>query len=139
MPIAENWSYKDIPDFYSRVRMVLNNCSDSTLPDTYIDTPEKAGYADRYIKSRVINWKDLDESKFAMFESAIVYMTSSLFQTLVASSSIKRKKAPTMEIEYFDEKPILAANEMTLNDMVEALINEISGYGNDIKRFVVVG
>ena len=55
----EDWSYKTIDNFYERVRMALGAVSQTTLPDEYIDYPEKAPFAESVVKSRVPLWKEL--------------------------------------------------------------------------------
>ena len=64
MAILETWNYKEIERFYDRVRKLLNDLSEVSLPNADIDLPEKAPYAEYYCKSKVKNWQDLDEMKF---------------------------------------------------------------------------
>lgn len=135
---STRWSYKDIDNFYERVRMALSAVSFQTLPDAYMDFPEKAPFAEKYIKSRVPQWKDLDAEKFAMFESIIVYQTATMFQSLVASKHIKKKSIPTISLQYNDAIDNLV-NGMSLEDMIEWLIAEINGVetGSDYIGFRV--
>lgn len=122
----ERWSYKDIVEFYDRVRMALSAVSSQTLPDSYMDLPEKAPFAERYIKSRVPQWKDLDEEKFAIFESIIVYQTATMFQSLVSNKHIRKKSIPTISLQYSDNIDNLISG-MSLKDMIEWLLSEING------------
>lgn len=122
-PNRDNWTYKDIFDFYERVRLALNAVSSVTLPDKYMDYPEKAPFAEAYTKSRVPKWKELDESKFAIFESIIVYKTASLFQSLVSNKRIKKKAIPTITLEYFDNDGTM---DIGLDDWIEYLFGKLN-------------
>lgn len=122
IPIIDDaWNYKNIDDFYNRVRMALNAVSETTLPDNYIDFPEKAPFAEMTIKSRVPNWKELSEEKFKIFESLIVYQTAVLFQSIVSSKYVKKKQIPTITLEY-SEKVNFDINDMSLQDLIESLL-----------------
>lgn len=125
LPDRENWTYHDIENFYERVRLALNAVSEVTLPDRYMDYPEKAPFAEAYIKSRVPNWIILSLEKFAIFESIIVYQTAVLFQSLVGSKNIVKKAIPTITLQYSDNIDYLI-DGMNLSDMVEYLIGKIS-------------
>lgn len=122
----ENWTYKDISDFYNRVRMALGAVSETVLPDDYIDYPEKAKFAESAIKTRVPSWKDLNDEKFLIFESVIVYQTASLFQSLVASKYVKKKQIPTITLEY-SESMKFDINDMSLSDVIDMLVAELNG------------
>lgn len=122
----EDWSYKDIENFYERVRMALGAVSQTTLPDEYIDYPEKAPFAESVAKSRVPLWKDLSDDKFSVFESIVVYQTASLFQSLVASKYVKKKQIPTITLEY-SESVSFNINNMSLSDLVDMLVAELNG------------
>lgn len=122
----DDWSYKDIENFYDRVRMSLSAASTSTLPDEYIDYPEKAPFAESIIKARVPLWSELDDNKFAIFESIIVYQTASLFQSLVSSKTVKKKQIPTITLEY-SENIDFGVNGMGLSDLVDFLVSELNG------------
>lgn len=127
MALLETWGYRDIPDFYGRVRGVLDNISDATLPNKYIDMPEKAPFAEIYAKSKVVNWMELSENDIALFESAIVYKTASLFESLVSSNSIRKKELPTITLEYFQRGKI-QFDGISLSDLADSLLDEIRGY-----------
>lgn len=120
----ENWNYLEITDFHNRVRMALGAASEVTLPDEYIDFPEKAPFAESVIKSRVPKWQELSDEKFKIFESAIVYQTAVLFQSLVASKYVKKKQIPTITLEY-SEKMDFDINGMSLLDLIEWLISQL--------------
>lgn len=122
----EDWSYKTIENFYERVRMALGAVSQTTLPDEYIDYPEKAPFAESVVKSRVPLWKELSDEKFAVFESIVVYQTASLFQSLVASKYVKKKQIPTITLEY-SENVDFDISGMSLSDLVDWLVSELNG------------
>lgn len=122
----EDWSYKTIDNFYERVRMALGAVSQTTLPDEYIDYPEKAPFAESVVKSRVPLWKELSDEKFAVFESIVVYQTASLFQSLVASKYVKKKQIPTITLEY-SENVDFDISGMSLSDLVDWLVSELNG------------
>lgn len=121
----KEWTYRDISSFYDRVRMALNAVSSQTLPDEYMDYPEKAPFAEKYIKSRVPQWAELDEEKFAIFESIIVYQTATMFQSLVASKHIRKKAIPTISLTYADTFDNMISG-MSLEDMIEWLISQLN-------------
>lgn len=121
----ENWSYKDIENFYDRVRMSLGNTTAVVIPDQIIDYPEKAPFAERTIKMRVPNWETLDEENFKIFESAIIYQTAALFEGIVQSKRIKKKQIPTITLEYSDESSI-SINGMSLKDLVDLLVSQLN-------------
>ena len=124
----ENWTYKDIYNFSNRVRSVLNNASPTLVSDESIDYPEKAPTAEFMVESKVPNWKELDEAKFKIFETAIVYMTASFFENYVLSKSARRKELPSMTLEYYSkETNIMPMSGLTLKDYAEMLIQQISG------------
>lgn len=122
----ENWTYKDISDFYNRVRMALGAVSETVLPDDYIDYPEKAHFAELAIKSRVPSWQDLSDEKFAIFESVVVYQTASLFQSFVSSKYVKKKQIPTITLEY-SKTMNFDINDMSLSDLIDMLVAELNG------------
>lgn len=122
----EDWTYKSIENFYERVRMALGAVSQTTLPDEYIDYPEKAPFAESVAKSRVPLWSELSDEKFSIFESIVVYQTASLFQSLVASKYVKKKQIPTITLEY-SESVNFDINSMSLSDLVDLLVSELNG------------
>lgn len=127
MAISEGWSYKDIPDFYNRVRALLDNISDVSLPDKYMDMQEKAPAAMRYAQMRTDGWSNLGEGDFEIFQSAIVYKTASMFENLGSSKAIKKKKLPTITLEYFERKSsFVKMNGMTLSDIADSLLSELN-------------
>lgn len=134
-PDRDNWTYKDISDFYERVRLALNAVSDVTLPDKYMDYPEKAPFSEAYIKGRVPHWKELPEEKFAIFESVIVYQTATLFQSIVSSKRVKKQAIPTITLEYSDKEDFLL-DGMSLKDMIEYLIGTLNDEEQDKATFI---
>ena len=131
MAILETWNYKEIERFYDRVRKLLNDLSEVSLPNADIDLPEKAPYAEYYCKSKVKNWQDLDEMKFMLFQSAIIYKTASMFESIISSNKIRKKQLQTITLEYFqDDKP---NNSLSLSEMADQLLNDV--LGNKITPF----
>lgn len=122
----EGWTYQDIQDFHNRVRMALGAVSETTLPDEYIDYPEKAPFAESTIKSRIPMWAELDDEKFKIFESIIVYQTASLFQSIVSNKYITKKQIPTITLEYSDSVNF-DINGMSLRDLIDLLVSELNG------------
>lgn len=142
MAYDSSWSYKDISSFYDRVRMALGAVSAQTIPDEYMDFPEKAPMAQRIISARVPSWMELDEQKFAVFESAIIYKTASLFQSVVSNNRIIKKSLPTITLQYSDSINF-DTDGMGLSDLVELLIAELNGteydVGSEYNGFRVTG
>ncbi len=128
-----NWNYTFIEDFYDRVRALLNNASNTLIPNEKIDYHEKAPTAEFMVKSKILNWTELDESKFAIFETAIVYLTASFFENYVLSQKARRKELPSMSIEYYSkETNIMPMNGMSLKDYSDMLIGQILGEDNSV-------
>lgn len=124
--INAEWTYENIPDFYVRVRGLLDNVSDVTLPDTYIDMPEKAPYAEAYAKGTIKQWTTLTEEQERLFESAIVYKTASFFESTLSSHAVKRKELPTIKLEYFPNTALQKDN-MSLSEYADYLLAQILG------------
>lgn len=124
--VDETWNYTQIEDFYNRVRMALNAVSEATLPDSYIDFPEKAPFAELTAKQRIPQWKELDESKFKIFESIIVYQTAVYCQTIIQNKHVKKKQIPTITLEYADSATF-DINGRSLQDIVESLVSMVNG------------
>ena len=122
----EDWSYKNIQNFYDRVRMALGAVSMVTLPDEYMDYPEKAPFAELVVRSRIKDFDSVPDDKFPLVESAVVYKTAALFQSLVSSKSVKKKQIPTVTLEYNDNVDF-TINGLSLSDYVDFLIAEING------------
>ena len=122
----EDWTYKSIENFYERVRMALGAVSQTTLPDDYIDYPEKAPFAESIAKSRVPLWNELSDDKFNIFESIVVYQTASLFQSLVANNYINKKQIPTITLEY-SENLNFNIDGMSLSDLIDLLVSDLNG------------
>lgn len=123
---SEDWSYKNIQNFYDRVRMALGAVSMVTLPDEYMDYPEKAPFAELAVRSRIKDFDSVPDDKFPLVESAVVYKTAALFQSLVSSKSVKKKQIPTVTLEYNDNVDF-TINGLSLSEYVDFLIAEING------------
>ena len=106
--------------------MALGAVSEATLPDEFLDYPEKAPFAEMTVKARVPLWKELTEDKFKIFESIVVYQTASLFQSIVSNKYVKKKQIPTITLEY-GESANFDINGMSLADLIDWLISELNG------------
>lgn len=131
----EDWSYKNIQDFYDRVRMALGAVSMVTLPDEYMDYPEKAPFAELAVRSRIKDFDSVPDDKFPLVESAVVYKTAALFQSLVSSKSVKKKQIPTITLEYKDDIDF-TINGMSISDYVDLLIDQINDDGSVGSKFI---
>ena len=125
MAMTKSWNYKQIAGFYDRVRAALSHLSSASLPDEYIDMPEKAKFAELYAKSKVPNWMNLDESDEAIFESAIIYKTASMFESLASSNAIRKKELPTISLEFFENKAI-SVDGFSLGDWADILLAQLA-------------
>lgn len=122
----EDWTYKNIENFYDRVRLALNSASKTEVPNEYMDYPEKAPFAESIAKMRVSSWQTLSETQFAIFESIVVYQTAVSFQSLVSSKFVKKKQIPTITLEY-SEYFNFGVNNMSLSDIIDYLVAELNG------------
>lgn len=122
----EGWTYKDIVDFYDRVRNVLDDTTSTSLPDNKIDFPEMAPFAESVIKARVPKWSELSDEKFSIFETIIIYQTASLCQSIVLSKYVKKKQIPTITLEYADKTGFLV-NGMSFSDAIDLLVEQLNG------------
>lgn len=120
-----NWSYKEIPNFYNRVRLSLGDVTEIVISDNEIDSPEKAPFSELLIKSRVPNWQNLSKEKFKMFESAIVYQTAAFFQNIVSNKHIKKKQIPTITLEYAETFDF-NVNGMGISDLIDYLVSMVN-------------
>lgn len=117
--MANYTTYKDIADFYDRVRASLQIDS-SVLSDTKIDYPEYAPLAERQIKKKIPQWATLVDEDLTDFETAIVLQTAIKCYAQVPNN-IKTKQTANMKIEYKDTKN---TQPSLMNILVEQL-NEI--------------
>lgn len=90
-------TYKDIPDFYNRVRSSLNG---NMISDETIDFFENAPMAELRMKQRVPNWEELEDTNALLFQTCIVYMTCYALCPMASSMRISRQKDPSLEIEF---------------------------------------
>lgn len=136
----DRWSYNDIDNFYERVRMALGAVSEVIVPDYYMDIPEKAPFAESYIKARVKNWRNLNNEQFLIFESIIIYQTAVLLQSVVANKQIRKKSIPTITLQYAENTTALG-NGIRLEDMIEFLISKLTDddVGSEFIGFRVTG
>lgn len=132
-PPREDFTYKDIENFYERVRSALNVGS-VMISDEYIDYPENAPMAERKIKKRVPNWVELDDDKFALFQTCIVYMTCYILCPAVSSRRHIEQTTPSLTLKYADtsnDKPcerFLALIEDLLDEILDEEQNPFYGF-----------
>lgn len=131
----EDWNYKNIQDFYDRVRLALSAVSSVTLPDEYIDYPEKAPMAEAIIRGRIKDFDNVPDEKFCFVESAIVYQTAFLCQSLVSNKTVKKKQIPTVTLEY-NSSMDFTINGMSLSDYVDLLVSQVNGEDDVGSKFV---
>ncbi len=119
-----NWEYKNIPDFYNRVRGALN--VGNVLTDITIDYFENAPRAEMAIKKRVPQWQDLDTEKRLLFETCIIYQTCYILCPQFSSNRITKMKDPSLEINYStsaNEKPCARFAEL-VDDLIAQINDE---------------
>ena len=110
--------------------MVLNS-SEIVVTNDMIDVPEKAPFATNFIKSLVPKWKEyaLEETeeqktKFALFQSCIVYQTAIYCYAYVRNSQVKARQTPDIKIEYSTSS--VAANlQLELQDVLKDILARI--------------
>lgn len=117
--------YTTIPDFYDRVRSIINSKSLS-ISDSMIDYPENAPMAEMRIKARVPNWEELNEFKTSLFQTCIIYMTCYMLCPLASANSIIEQTTPDLTLKYAENKSNVSPCERYLW-MIDDLIAEITG------------
>ena len=136
MPKPDTWdSYKDIPDFYNRVRSVVGANPDA-LTDTTLDYYEYAPYAEYYIKGRVTNWQELSDDMWHLFESCIIIKSSINVRQSTSTQNIKMQATPNLKLEFFESATDIYG--LPLDKLLEEMIETLLGddlYG--MRAFVV--
>ncbi len=115
--------YQTIDNFYNRVRGALGVCI--SLTDDTIDLYENAPLAELKIVQKVPNFCCLDDIKYALFESCIVYMTCYALCPTAGQMKIKRQKDPSLELEFADYKDTGGRNRFLelIDDIISTQIN----------------
>ena len=116
--------YKNIPDFYDRVRALLSADSVS-LSDEIIDFPENAPLAEKMIKRRVVDWEVLPEEKEGVFESAVVCQTAIVMYGVTSANEYKIAQTQSLKIEY-------AETDISLLDVLSNRLDEILSELEDV-------
>lgn len=116
--MANYTTYRDIADFYDRVRASLQ-IDKTVLENNKIDYPEYALLAERQMKNRIIQWATLVDDDLTDFETAIVLQTAIKCYSQVPNN-IKAKQTANMKIEYKDK-----TNPTSLMDILVEQLNEI--------------
>lgn len=127
------WDYIDIDNFYNRVRAILGVSDEKYLTDEAIDFPEKAPTADRFIKSLIPQWEQYatqatedDITKFAIFQSCIVYQTAIYFYKYIKERQIKTRSTPDIKIEYSTSGNIKDNIGKPLDEILSDLLAQIT-------------
>lgn len=133
----EHFCYREIANFYDRVRALLGS-TESTLPDETIDYPENAPFAEQIIKRKVPKWEELDEDKRLLFETAIVFQTAIQLKPFsVGNNQIKIGQTQSLKIEYREDETgnLDDALQSTLDDLLGELDEEFSDGGLSFLSF----
>ena len=133
----EHFCYREIANFYDRVRTLLGS-TESTLPDETIDYPENAPFAEQIIKRKVPKWEELDEDKRLLFETAIVYQTVIRVKPFSGGNNqIKIGQTQSLKIEYRENETgnLDDALQSTLDDLLGELDEEFSDGGLSFLSF----
>ena len=127
----EHFCYREIANFYDRVRALLGS-TESTLLDETIDYPENAPFAEQIIKRKVPKWEELDEDKRLLFETAIVYQTAIRVKPFSGGNNqIKIGQTQSLKIEYRENETgnLDDALQSTLDDLLGELDEEFADGG----------
>ena len=133
----EHFCYREIANFYDRVRALLGS-TESTLPDETIDYPENAPFAEQIIKRKVPKWEELDEDKRLLFETAIVYQTAIRVKPFSGGNNqIKIGQTQSLKIEYRENETgnLDDALQSTLDDLLGELDEEFARGGLSFLSF----
>ena len=133
----EHFCYREIANFYDRVRALLGS-TESTLPDETIDYPENAPFAEQIIKRKVPKWEELDEDKRLLFETAIVYQTAIRVKPFSGGNNqIKIGQTQSLKIEYRENETgnLDDALQSTLDDLLGELDEELADGGLSLISF----
>lgn len=133
----EHFCYREIANFYDRVRALLGS-TESTLPDETIDYPENAPFAEQIIKRKVPKWEELDEDKRLLFETAIVYQTAIQVKPFSGGNNqIKIGQTQSLKIEYRENETgnLDDALQSTLDDLLGELDEEFADGGLSFLSF----
>lgn len=90
--------YQTIENFYDRVRSLLG--IGNSITDEEIDLFENAPMAELKMVKRVPKYYFLDDEKYMLFESCIVYATCYALCPVVATRRITKQKDPSLEIQF---------------------------------------
>lgn len=117
-------NYKDITDFYDRVRMQLG-VSEIVITNSVLDYPEKAPMAEKTIKQLIPDWQNLAEEKKSDFESCIVLKSALLCYNLANKKRVKSQQQTNLKLEFSDKDNSLLLDE--INATLQTLIDDLNG------------
>ena len=115
--MANYTTYRDIADFYDRVRASLQ-IDKTVLENNKIDYPEYALLAERQMKKKLPQWETFTGEDLTDFETAIVLQTAIKCYSQVPNN-IKAKQTANMKIEYKDTKN-------TKTSLMDILVEQLS-------------
>lgn len=98
----EDFTYKDIDNFYNRVMGCMGLSGGNVFQEEVLDYPENAPTAERRVKSLVPNWVELDEEKFKLFQTCIIYMTCYILCPIANSRKVSQQTTPSLTLKFAD-------------------------------------
>lgn len=132
--------YKDIPDFYKRVGILLNNSEiDSTIADYF----EYAPSAEFSIKKLVPDWKTIlknygksenvseNTERYSNFLTCIIFQTAINMYSTIIGKEYKIIQTVSSKIEYNDSDIDLLSSLQERLNRILALVNTNYGIGNE--------
>lgn len=135
-------AYNEIFDFYNRVRSLLK-IDKNYLSDNTIDQFENAPSAEKILLKKLKDYKEFDDEKTLLFESAIVYKTSLICYSRIDVKNILIQQNINMKIQFeesnFDLYNSLArAYENIIDELLDYDCNSLGSYlivTNGIKKY----
>lgn len=123
-----HFCYREIANFYDRVRLLLSG-NEGSLTDEMIDYPENAPFAERMVRKKLQKeFEEYDEDKFMLIQTAIVYQTAirMIPYTSGVSNDIKIGQTQSLKIEYRENEnfDLLSALQSTLDDLMREINDE---------------
>lgn len=120
------FDYRDIENFQQRVCSCMGQ-STSSLTQEELDYPEHAPLAEYRVKKIIPNWRELDDAKFALFQSCIIFMTCYIMCPVVNSRRISKQTTPSLTLQYADSAVQATPCDHYLdlmNDLAEEILEE---------------
>ena len=118
------WQYRDILNFYQRVASCMGVGS---VDMEMIDYPENAPTAERRVKQIITDWMTINEDKFALFESCVIFMTCYLIcPVLRMSGRVQQQTTPSLSLKYFEGTDMVPCDHYLelMNDLASEIEEE---------------